>query len=177
MHGSRHTLVPVVGFSRSRREGSILQEEGLVPGKSMFKEVHLPSFILTSQAVLMEDGVKFPFCLGGDVIVQVFVPIGDVLPEINLSRVNLAVEHLSPVIRQHTALVIRLQDGEEEHVLDVGSGHHSPTLTHWSCWLYPDLLFYLSADDGFGLMGVGRVAGMRHVGMQPMSKEFLDNRD
>ena len=80
VHGSRHTLVPVVGFSRSRGESSILQEEGLVPRKSMFEEVRLPSLILTSQAALMEDGVEFTFCLGGDVIVQVFVPVGDVLP-------------------------------------------------------------------------------------------------
>ena len=177
MHGSRHTLVPVVGLSRLRGEGSILQEEGLVPRKSMFEEVRLPSLILTSQAVLMEDGIKFPFCLGGDVKVQVFVLVGDVLPEINLSRVNLAVEHLFPVICQHTALVIHLQDGEEEHVLNVGRCHHSPTLAHGSCRLYSDLLFYLIADDGFGLMRVGRVAGMGHVGMQPMSKEFLDNRE
>ena len=48
MHGSRHTLVPVVGLPRSRGEGSILQEEGLVPGKSMFEEVCLPSLLLAS---------------------------------------------------------------------------------------------------------------------------------
>ena len=143
----------------------------------MFEEVHLPSLILASQAVLMEDGVKFPFGLGGDVIVQIFIPVGDVLPEINLSRVNLAAEHLFPVIHQHKALVIRLQNGEEEHVLNIGRCHHSPTLAHWSGRLYPDLLLYLSTDDGLGLMRVGRVARMRHVGMQPMSKEFLDNRD
>ena len=125
----------------------------------------------------MEDGVKFPFGLGGDVIVQIFVPIGDVLPEINLSRVNLAVEHLFPVIGQHTALVIRLQNGKEEHVLNIGRGHNSPTLAHWSGRLYPDLLLYFSADDGLGLMRVGGVAGIRHVGMQPMSEEFFDNRN
>ena len=30
MQSSGHTLVPVVGFPRSRREGAILKEEGLV---------------------------------------------------------------------------------------------------------------------------------------------------
>ena len=125
----------------------------------------------------MEDGVEFTFCLRGDVVVQVFVPVGDVLPEIHLSRMNLAFEHLLPVVRQHTALVVRLQYGEEEHVLDIGSGHHSSTLTHRSCWLYPDLLLYFGADDGFSLMGVGRVAGMGHIGTQPVSKELFDYRD
>ena len=125
----------------------------------------------------MEDSVKFLFGLGGDVIVEVFIPVGDVLPEIDLSGVNLAVEHLFPVIGQHTALVVCLQNGKEEHVLNVGGGHDSPTLTHWSSGLYPDLLLNFSTDDGLCLMGIGGVAGVRHVGMQPVSKEFLDNRD
>ena len=177
VHGSRHTLVPVVGFSRSRGESPILQEEGLVSGKAMFEEVCLQSLILTSQAVLMEDGVEFTLRLGGDVVVQVLIPVGDILPEIHLSGMNLVFEHLLPVVRQHTALVICLQDGEEKHVLNIGRGHHSPTMGHRSCWLYPNLLLYFSADDGFSLMGVGRVAGKGHIGTQPVSKEFLDDRD
>ena len=177
MHGSGHTLIPVVGFSRSRGEGSVLQEEGLIPGKSMFKEVGLPSLILTPQAVLMEDGVEFPLCLGGDIIIQVFVPVGDVLPEIHLSWVNPALKYLLPVIRQHTAFVVRLQDGEEEHVLNVGGGHYPSTLAHRTGQLYPDLLLYLGADDCFGLMGVERVTRKGHIGMQPVPKEFLDDCD
>ena len=147
----------------------------MVPGKSMLEEVSLPRFILTSQAVLMENGVEFPLRLGGDVIIQVFVPVGDVLPEIHLPRVNPAFKYLIPVIRQHTAFVIRLQDGEEEHVLDVGRGHYSSTLAHRTGWLYPDLLLYLGTDDGFGSVGVGRVAGMGHIGMQSVPQELLDD--
>ena len=143
----------------------------------MFEEVRLPSLVLTSQTILMEDGVEFTFRLGDDVVVQVLIPVGDILPEIHPSRMNLAFEHLLPVVRQHTALVIRLQDGEEEHVLDIGRGHHSPTLAHRSCRLYPDLLLYFGTDDGFSLMGVGRVAGMGHIGTQPVSKELFDDRD
>ena len=177
MHGSGHTLIPVVGFSRSCGEGAVLQEEGLVPGKSMLEEVSLPGFILMPQAVLMEDGVEFPLCLGGDVIIQVFVPIGDVLPEIHLCRVNPAFKYLIPVIHQHTAFVICFQDGEEEHVLDVGRGHYPSALGHRAGWLYPDLLLYLGADDGLGLVGIGRVAGVGHIGMLSVSQEFLDDRN
>ena len=90
---------------------------------------------------------------------------------------NLAFEHLLPVVRQHTASVIRLQYGEEKHVLDIGRDHHTPTLTHRSGRLYPDLLLYFGADDGFSLMGVGRVAGMGHIGTQPVSKELFDGCD
>ena len=46
MHGSGHTLVPVVGLPRPGGKGSILQEEGLVPGKPLFEEMCLPSLIL-----------------------------------------------------------------------------------------------------------------------------------
>ena len=125
----------------------------------------------------MENCVEFPFGLGGDVIVQIFVPVGDVLPEVNLSWVNFAVEHLLPVVGQHTALVICLKNGKEEHVLNVGRGHNSPTLAHWSGRLYPDFLLYFGTDDGLSLMRIGGVAGMRHVGMQTVSEEFLDNRN
>ena len=177
MHGSGHTLIPVVGFSRSRGEGSVLQEEGLIPGKSMFQEVGLPSFIVTPQTVLVEDGVEFALRLRGDVIIQVFVPVGDVFPEIHLSWVNPALKYLLPVISQHTAFVVRLQDGEEEHVLNVGGGHYPSTLAHRTVRLYPDLLLYLGADDGFGLMGVERVTGAGHISMQPGPEEFFDDRD
>ena len=88
---------------------------------------------------------------------------------------NLAFEYLIPVIRQHTAVVIRLQDGEEEHILDVGRGYYSSTLAHRTGWLYPDLFLYFSADDGFGSVGVGRVAGMGHIGMQSVPQELLDD--
>ena len=47
MHSSGHTLVPVVGFPRSRGEGSILQEERLVSGKSVLEEVCFLSLILS----------------------------------------------------------------------------------------------------------------------------------
>ena len=69
MHNSGHTLIPVVCLSRSRGEGSVLQEEGLVPGESMLKEVSLTSFILSPLAVLMEDCVELPLRLQGDVAV------------------------------------------------------------------------------------------------------------
>ena len=177
MHGSGHTLIPVIGFSRSGGEGTVLQEEGLVPGKSMLKEVSLPRFVLAPQAVLMEDGIEFPLRLGGDIIIQVFVPIGDVFPEVHLSQMNPAFKRLIPVVCQHTAFVICLQDGEEEHVLDVGSGHYPPTLAHRTGWLDPDLLLDLSADDGFGVVGIGRVTGMGHIGMQSVSQKLLEDCD
>ena len=90
---------------------------------------------------------------------------------------NPAFKHLISIIRQHSAFVICFQDGEEKHVLDVGRGHHSPTLAHRAGRLYPDLLLYFHADDGFGLVGVGRVAGKGHIGVQPVSQEFFDDRD
>ena len=69
MHGSGHTLVPVVGFPRSRGEGPILKEERLVSGKSVLEEVCFPSFILSPQTILVKDRVELLLCLGGDVVV------------------------------------------------------------------------------------------------------------
>ena len=69
VHGSRHTLIPVVGLPKSCGEGSILQKKRLIPGKSVLEEVRFPSFILSSQTVLVKDSVKLPLGLGGDDVV------------------------------------------------------------------------------------------------------------
>ena len=63
MHGSRHTLVLVVGLARSRGESPILKEERLVSGEPMLKEVCFPSLILPPQAILVKDHVELPLCL------------------------------------------------------------------------------------------------------------------
>ena len=68
VHSSGQTLIPVIGLSRSGGEGTILQEEGLVPRKSMLKEMGLPRFVLAPQAVLMEDGIELSLRLGGDIM-------------------------------------------------------------------------------------------------------------
>ena len=67
---------------------------------------------------------------------------------------DLAAEHLFPMVSQHTAPIIRLQNGEEEHVLNIGGGHYSSTLTHRSGGSDSDLLLYLGTDNGLCLMGV-----------------------
>ena len=125
----------------------------------------------------MEDGVEFPLRLRGDVIVQILVAVGDVLPEIDLTRVDLSGEHLAPIISEHAAFLVHLQDGKEEHVLDVGGGHYPSALTQWSGRSNSDLLLYLSADNGLGLMGIGEVAGVGHIGMQAVAEKLLDDGD
>ena len=166
MHGSGHTLIPVISLSGSCGEGPILKEKGLVPRKSVLEEVGLPSLILSSQTILVKDSVELPLGLRGDVIVQVLVSVGDVLSEINLAGMDPTGEHLFPIVSQHTTLVIRFQNGKEEHVLNVGGGHYSSTLAHWSGGSDPDLLLHLSTGDGFCLMGaegVPRIATHWHV--------------
>ena len=53
---------------------------------------------LSPEAVLIEDGVEFLLRLRGDFIVQILIAVGDVLPEIDLARVNLSGEHLALII-------------------------------------------------------------------------------
>ena len=63
----RHTLVPVVRFSRSSGERAILQEKWLISKEALFKEMGLPGLILLAKTVLMGDGIKLFLNLGGDV--------------------------------------------------------------------------------------------------------------
>ena len=76
----------------------------------------------------MEDGIKLPFGLGGDVEVKIIVPVGDVLPEVDLAGVNLLREHLPSIVGQNTASFVRFQNGKKEHVLNVSGSYHPSTL-------------------------------------------------
>ena len=77
----------------------------------------------------------------------------------------------------HAALIICLQDGKEEHVLNVGGGHYASTLAHRSGWSDPDLLLYLGTDDGFCLVRIKGVTRVGHIGMQTVTEKLLDNGD
>ena len=78
---------------------------------------------------------------------------------------DLVGEHLFPIVSQHVAPIVRLQDGKEEHVLNVGSGHYASTLAHRPGWSDPDLLLYFSTDDSFRLVGIKGVTRVGHIGM------------
>ena len=66
-------------------------------------------------------------------------------------------EYLFPIVIQYKAPLVRLEDGKEEHVLDIGGGHYTPALAHRPSWSDPDLLLHFSTDDGFCLMGINGV--------------------
>ena len=90
---------------------------------------------------------------------------------------DLTGEHLSPIVSYHAASLVRLQDGKEECVLNVGGGHYTSTLAQRPCWSNPNLLLDLSADDGLSLVGIGGVARVGHIGMQAVAEKLLDDGD
>ena len=79
VHSPGQTLVPVICLPRARQEDAVLEEEQLVPWEALLEEVSLPSFVLSAEAVLMEDGVKFLLSLGSNIVIQILITISDIL--------------------------------------------------------------------------------------------------
>ena len=90
--GPSLAAITVISLSRSCREDSVLQEEGLVARHALFEEVGLSGFFVASKALLMQDGVELPFRLSRDVMVEELIAVGDVFLQLNLARVYLAGE-------------------------------------------------------------------------------------
>ena len=84
-----------------------------------------------------------------------------------------SVEDAVPVINKDVALLICFHHWEEEHVLDVGHRHLTPTLAGQSGRKYADLFAYFGADDGLGLVLILRSVGIGDVRVEPMFEEFL----
>ena len=90
------------------------------------------------------------------------------------------------ILRSNTCSLLSVNTRPLSSVSKMGKRNMSSMLVevttrpHWltgPVGCIPDLLLYLSAADGFGPMGVERVTRTGHIGMQPVPKEFLDDRD
>ena len=79
-----------------------------------------------------------------------------------------------PVIKEDVALVVRLQDGEEELILDIGRDYYSSALAVGSHGSKTDFLVTLNTDYSFSPLGILRRNGVVDVGMEAMSQELPD---
>ena len=68
MHYPGHTLVPVVGLTRARGKHPILEEKGLIPREALFEEMSFSGLILSTETILVEDGIELLLCLRSDII-------------------------------------------------------------------------------------------------------------
>ena len=171
VYHSGHTLIPIISLTRACGENSILKKERLISGKPLFEKVGLPSIILTAKAVLMRDGVELLFSLRSNIVIQ--IPISNILAQIHFARMDCSGEDTVRVVNQDVTPFVRLHHRKEEHVLDVGGGHHAPTLAGWSHGSYADLFPSFCTDDGLSLMLIVRRVGVGDVRVEPVSEELL----
>ena len=176
MDHPREALVPVVSFYGTGGEDSFLQEEGLLPGQVVLKEVSLFGFLLPADAVLLKDGIKLLLYLGRNVVVQVFVSVGNVFPKVDFPWVDSPGEELVPIVDHCTSLTVSLYSWEEKHVSDVGEEDYSTALAGGSSLFDPDLVCPLSADNGFRGLAL-QEGGIRDVSAKSLSQELLYQGD
>ena len=134
----------------------------------------LTGLILSPEAVLVKDGIKFPLGLGRDVMVEVFVPVGNIFAKVDLTGVDCTGEQAVAVVEDDVTLVVGLHNGEKEHVLHVSCHHNSPTLAGGSQGSKANLLITFRTDNSFCLLGVLEKARFGDVGVEGVPHEFPD---
>ena len=128
MDGAGLTAIAVVRFSGPSGEDTVLEEERLVSGHALFKEVGLLRFFLSPEALLVEEGVELPFCLSRDVVVEKLIPVRDVFLQFHFTRVNLSRESRMTIITDNVTLTIRLLKGVQEDPRKVGLDNYTSAL-------------------------------------------------
>ena len=143
----------------------------------MLEEVGLSSLILSPQTVLVKNGVKLTLRLGGNVEVQVLVPVGDVFPEVDLTRMDLPGEDLSPLSTSTRPLssVSRMGKRNMSSMLVAVT-----TRPHWLIGPVGRIRIFSPTSElmmASAWWGIVEAVGVGHVRTQSMAKELLDNGD
>ena len=88
----------------------------------------------------MEDGVKLLLSLRSNVVVQILISVRDILAQVHFTGVNNPGEHTIPVVGDDISMFVSFHHRKEEHILDIGGCHDTPTLAGWSHRSDPDFV-------------------------------------